>query len=91
MKNITRKIKFYITNAEKFKREKDGKITVEQLPVLESTKKLSKVALERHFKKFLEKDETVLVKDTILKEKIYTMVLDDFIKNGTEIQEEQAS
>jgi hypothetical protein len=90
MKAIKRKVKFYVTTAQKFRTE-EGQPIAEDLPVLETTKKFSRVSLEKHFKKFLKDGETVLVGETVHKEKTFEMDLDYFITNSTEIQEGQAS
>lgn len=86
MKNITRKIKFFITEADKIV-SKDGQLKSETLPSLETTKKLSRVALEKHFKSQITEGETFILKNTIEKEKTFSMDLDNFIKNSVEVQE----
>lgn len=58
MKAIKRKVKFYVTTAQKFRTE-NGQAIAEELPVLETTKKLSKVSLEKHFKSLIKEGETV--------------------------------
>jgi len=87
MKEIKRTVKFFLIEAEKIKYV-DGVLTVENLPTLESTKKLSKASIEKHFKSFIEKGESLMIKETIEKEKTYSMNLQKFITNAEEIQEE---
>lgn len=85
MREIKRTVKYYVTKAHKIKNV-EGNVQAEPLDTLETTKKLSKVALEKHFKSMVLENESVLVEPTSEVTKAFTMDLDNFIKHSKECQ-----
>jgi hypothetical protein len=85
MQEIKRTVKYYVTKAHKVKNV-EGNVQAEPLETLETTKKLSKVALEKHFKALIEENESVLIEPTSEITKAFTMDLDNFIKHSKECQ-----
>lgn len=78
-KNISRTIKTFTINAEGVG-YKDGKMEVVQLEPLETPKKLSNNAIEKHFKKLVDEGYSIVVKSITEKENIYEVPLEKFME-----------
>lgn len=82
MKGINRTIKKYICVAECVAYV-NGKLVTKELPILESYKKLTNKAIEKHFKKLVnDQNITVIIKSLKEEEKFYSMSIENFLKNA---------